>query len=64
MSQYVNNIETYETRTKVNTTKWIPIYEVIDKAYIKESNIFPDDFIRECKNNSNETQFIPSDAQK
>ena len=38
MSQYINNIDTYETRTKVNTTKWRPIYEVIDEAYIKESN--------------------------
>ena len=58
--QDINKIDTYENRTKVNTTKWRPIYEVIDEAYIKESNIFPDDFIRECKNNSNEAQFIPS----
>ena len=32
--------------------KWRPIHEVIDKAYIKGSKIFPDDFIKECKNNS------------
>ena len=49
MSQDVNNIDTYDTRTKVHTTKWRPIYEVIDEASIKESNIFPEDFIRECK---------------
>ena len=54
MSKDIENIDTYETRTKVNITKWRPIYEVIDEAYIKESNILPDDFIRECKNNSNE----------
>ena len=48
-SQDINNIDTYETRTKVNTTKWRPIYEVIDEAYIGESNLFPEDFIRECK---------------
>ena len=48
MSQDINNIDTYETRTKVNTTKWRPIYEVIYEAYIKESNIFPGDFIKEC----------------
>ena len=53
MSQDIETIDTYETRTKVNITRWIPIYEVIDEAYIKESNIFPDGFIRECKNNSN-----------
>ena len=29
MSQDINNIGTYETRTKFNTTKWRPIYEVI-----------------------------------
>ena len=46
MSQYINNIDTYETRTKVNTTKWRPIYEVKDEAYIKDYNIFPEDFIR------------------
>ena len=46
MSQHINNIDTYETRTKVNTSKWRPIYEVIDKAYIKGSNIFSDDFIK------------------
>ena len=49
MSQDISNIDTYETRTKVNTTTWRPIYEVIDKAYIKEYIIFPEDFIRECK---------------
>ena len=51
MSQDIDNINNYETRTKVNTTKWRPIYEVIDEAYIKDSNIFPEDFIRECKKN-------------
>ena len=45
MIKYIENIGTYETRTKVNTTKWRPIYEVIDEAYIKDSKIFPDDFI-------------------
>ena len=40
MSQDINNIDTYETRTKVNTKKWRPIYEVIDEAYIKYSEFF------------------------
>ena len=51
MSQDINNIDTYETIIKVNTTKWRPIYEVIDEAYNEESKHFPVDFIRECKNN-------------
>ena len=36
-SKDVEKIDTYETRTKVNTIKWRPIYEVIDEAYIKDS---------------------------
>ena len=37
MSKDINSIHTYETRTKLNTTKWRPIYEVIDEAYIRGS---------------------------
>ena len=43
MIQDIKNIDTYETRTKVNTTKWRPIYEVIVQAYIKDSKITPED---------------------
>ena len=46
MRKYIDRINTYETRTKLNTTKWRPIYEVIDEAYIKGFKIFPDDFIK------------------
>ena len=46
-------------KKKINTTKWRPIYEVIDEAYIENSKISPGGFIKECKNNSNEAQFIP-----
>ena len=38
-SQDMNNIDNYETIKKVNTTKWRPIYEVIDEAYIEESKL-------------------------
>ena len=51
MRKDIKNIDTYETRTKVNTTKWRPIYEVIDEACIKGSKMFSDDFIKECKDN-------------
>ena len=44
-------------------TKWRPIYEVIYEDYIKNSHIFPDDFIRECKNNPNDPQNISSDVK-
>ena len=49
MSQYNETIDKYDNRRIVNITQWRLIYEVIDETYIKESNIFPDDFIRECK---------------
>ena len=51
MSKYIDNIDTYETITKFNTTKWRPIYEVIDEAYIKETKFFAGDFIKGCKKN-------------
>ena len=68
MIQDINNIETYETITKSNTTKWRPIYEVIDESYIEDSNNFPGAFIRDCKNNSNKangnrTNFICTSCQ-
>ena len=53
MRKDIENIDTYENITNINTTNWRPIYEVIYEAYIEESNIFPDDCIRECKNISN-----------
>ena len=49
MNQDIETIEKYEDIRVVNKTQLIPIYEVIDEDYIKDSNIFPDDFIRECK---------------
>ena len=48
MSIYIIMIETYETITKFNITKWRPIYEVIDEAYIKDSKLFSDEFIKAC----------------
>ena len=63
MSEDIYNIDTYETRTKINTTKWRPIYEVIYEAYIRCSKMFPGDFIKECKNNSNGDHDIPREVK-
>ena len=63
MSKDINNIDTDETRTKVNTTKWRPIYEVIYEAYIKYSKMFSDDFIKEWMDNSNEAPDIPREVK-
>ena len=35
MRKGIENIDTFENRTKVNTTRSRPIYEVIDEAYIR-----------------------------
>ena len=48
MNQDIETIDKYENRRIVNITQWRPIYEVMDEAYIKDSNIFPKYFIREC----------------
>ena len=33
-------------KKQVNTTQWRTIYEVIEEAYIEESDIFPDNSIK------------------
>ena len=48
----------------VQKTKWRPIYEVTDEDYIKNSNIFPDDFITKCKQFPNEPQTISGVVEK
>ena len=44
-------------------TKWRKIYEVIDKDYIENSNIFPDAFIAKCKLCLTEPQTISNDVK-
>ena len=63
MSQDINNIDTYETRTKFYTTKWRPIYEIIDEAYIRISKIFSAGLSENLKN-SNEALDIPREVKK
>ena len=46
-------------KKKIDTIKWRRIYEVIEEAYFKVSENFPDDFIKQCRDNENEAQCIP-----
>ena len=63
-NKYIETVDKIENRKiVVQKTRWRPIYEVIYEAYIKESNILPDDFIRECKIDSNQPRFISSDVK-
>ena len=48
MSTDIENIDSFETRSQVNTIEWRLIYEVIDETYIKDSKMFSDDFIKSC----------------
>ena len=49
----IYRINTFQNRNKVNTIKCRTVYEVIYEAYFIGSKIFSDDFIKECKDNSN-----------
>ena len=55
----IENIAIFKIRNKVNRVKWMPIFEGIDEAYLRGSKSFSDNFMKECKDNSNEAQFIP-----
>ena len=63
MRMDIENIDTFETRNKVNAIKLRPIYEVIYEAYFIGYKIFSDDFIKERKDNSNETRDIPREVK-
>ena len=59
----IDKINLFLKRNKVNTKKWRPIYEVIEEAYFKESENFPDDFMQQCRDNTNEARFIPLEVK-
>ena len=44
--------------------KCTPIYEVIEEAYFKSSENFPDGFMKQCKDNENEARFISLEIKK
>ena len=60
----IDKINTFEKRNKKNTIKWRPIYEVTEEAYFKEFEKFPDNFMKQCKDNENDAQFIPLNVRK
>ena len=37
MEIYIDKINTFEIRNKVNTIKWRPIYKVIEEVYFKNN---------------------------
>ena len=64
MNEDIETIEKNENIKQIfQKTKWRTIYEVIDKDYIENSDIFPDAFIKKCKLCPNEPQFISHDVK-
>ena len=59
----IDKINPFEKINEVNTIKWRPIYEVIEEASFKEYGKFPDYFMKQCKINANEAQFIPLEVK-
>ena len=60
MKIYIENINTFENRNKVYTTQWRKIYKVIEPDFKKKIDILPDRFIKLCKDNANQAQFVPN----
>ena len=64
MNQDIETIDKNENIKQIfQKTKRRTIYEVIDEDYIKNSNIFPDDFITICKLCPNVPQTISNDVK-
>ena len=55
----IENIHTIEKRHKVYTQLWRDIYEVIQQNVLEKTDIFPEDFMKKCKNIANQAQFLP-----
>ena len=55
----IENINTFENINKVYTTQWRTIYIVIEPEFFSESDIFPDVFLKKCKDNANGAINIP-----
>ena len=36
---------------------------IIEESYFEDYDIIPDDFIKKCKDNSNEAQFLPIEVK-
>ena len=64
MNKDIETVEKNENSKQIfQKTKWRTIYEVIDKDYIENCNIFPDAFIKKCILCPKEPQFISHDMK-
>ena len=64
MNEDIETIDKNDNSKQIfQKTKWRTIYEVIDKDYIENSNIFSDAFITKCKECPNVSQTISNDVR-
>ena len=64
MNEDIETIDKNDNSKKIfQKTKRRTIYEVIDEDYIKNSNIFPDNFITKCKQCPNVPHTISNDVK-
>ena len=52
-----------ENTSSLKTLFWRSIYEVIDDSYFGVTKLFPTTFLKQCRNNPNEPQNIPSEVK-
>ena len=55
----IGNIDKIENIHNHHKIHWGIIYEVIQQEFFDENDIFPEDFLKHCKNNANVTFNIP-----
>ena len=55
----IENINTSEKINQGYITQCRKIYDIIEPEFLKKTDTFPDDFIKKCKDNENETINIP-----
>ena len=63
MNIYIENIDKIKNSHKHYAKQWRTIYEVIQQEFFDETEIFPDDFIKHFKNNTNESHNIPIEVK-
>ena len=54
----IENINIFERRNKVYTTQCRRIYEFLESGFFLKSESFPDDSMKQCKDNTNEARNI------
>ena len=59
----IESINTIENINKVHTKRCQTIYEVIQPYCFRKTDIFMDDFIKQCKDNENKAQFVPLEVK-